>query len=420
MKKDNLRLYPIYRSISADLIFYYSIYLLFLTQIKGLATTDVVLGGAFFSLFCVLIQIPILMIADNLGNKKSIILGNIFNSISIVLILLCTSLPQLIISQLFSAIAFSLKGTCESSLLTDSLPYSKKKGGLVAKLDGAGLSLYYYINAVSSIISGFVFHINGYIPIAICLSITVISTILSLRFKEVKKEKLEQNITLKKEIKLYLKNLKKSFKFIFRSKRLKGLLIFSGIFAGIINLLMSYDISLLNELNISPIHIGLMFAVFGVLSGVASNRQNKIHEKLKNKTLAFISIIYMLACLISGLITIFDTTVTTLVIIFFAYAIRYYNIGLFNISIKRYLGNFTTDKISSKIYAVNYLVQNFFRAIICFAGSMLLTFTKTTNIAMLIVGCIGVLAMFMVTLYMKSRVGLKADEYNKNDIEFES
>ena len=52
-RKQNMKLYSLYRAISIDLIFYYAIEFLFLTQVKHLSSSDVVLGGAFYAIFIV-------------------------------------------------------------------------------------------------------------------------------------------------------------------------------------------------------------------------------------------------------------------------------------------------------------------------------------------------------------------------------
>ena len=48
-KKINAKLYPIYKMISWDLLFYYSIIYLFLTQVKSFTAAQVLLGEAVFT-----------------------------------------------------------------------------------------------------------------------------------------------------------------------------------------------------------------------------------------------------------------------------------------------------------------------------------------------------------------------------------
>ena len=77
-KKINTRLYPIYKMISWDLLFYYSIIFLFLTQAKNFSASQVLLGEAFFTTSCLILQIPIGILVDRIGKKKSLIF--VFNT----------------------------------------------------------------------------------------------------------------------------------------------------------------------------------------------------------------------------------------------------------------------------------------------------------------------------------------------------
>ena len=69
-RKQNLKLYAMYRAISLDLIFYYAIEYLFLTEVKHLNPSSVVLGSAFYATFMVILQIPASVVVDRVGTKK--------------------------------------------------------------------------------------------------------------------------------------------------------------------------------------------------------------------------------------------------------------------------------------------------------------------------------------------------------------
>ena len=62
--KINARLYPIYKMISWDLLFYYSIIYLFLTQAKGFSASQVLFAEAIFTSLCLIVQIPVGIIVE--------------------------------------------------------------------------------------------------------------------------------------------------------------------------------------------------------------------------------------------------------------------------------------------------------------------------------------------------------------------
>ena len=58
MSKKNMKLFPIYKGLAWDYLFYYTIDFLFYTQIKGLATANVILKESMYSVFCIIFQFP--------------------------------------------------------------------------------------------------------------------------------------------------------------------------------------------------------------------------------------------------------------------------------------------------------------------------------------------------------------------------
>lgn len=87
-----------------------------------------------------------------------------------------------------------------------------------------------------------------------------------------------------------------------------------------------------------------------------------------------------------------------------------------NILTNRYLGNFASQDMVSKIYAANSIVRNLMRMIIGMAGSWLIGVIASAN-AMFYAGIVFLGISFALILYMRPRVGLKPEEYAKEEIE---
>ena len=64
MRKRNMKLFPSYKKLAWDYIFFYTINFLFLTQIKGINPADVVLIDSFYYLFSFIAQIPATFIIE--------------------------------------------------------------------------------------------------------------------------------------------------------------------------------------------------------------------------------------------------------------------------------------------------------------------------------------------------------------------
>ena len=77
IKRKNAKLFPIYKMFSWDLLFFYSIEFLFYTIAKKLTASEILMINGALLFFKIFMQIPAIIIADRIGKKKSIVLGNI-------------------------------------------------------------------------------------------------------------------------------------------------------------------------------------------------------------------------------------------------------------------------------------------------------------------------------------------------------
>ena len=231
-RKQNMRLYALYRPISLDLLFYYCIEFLFLTQVKQISASHVVLGSSFYAIFMIIWQIPASVIIDKIGTKRCTVLANVFNVLYLILIMGCTGLETLILAQFFSSLCFTLKDISDIALLEYSIPETSNKGAIFSKIEGKAYKDYYLFNCISSVICGFLYAFNNYLPMIISLMISILAVVMSLGFKELG-EKSEKKQSSQEKMVNYFQDLKKGMQFIFKSPRLRSLFICVGITWGI-------------------------------------------------------------------------------------------------------------------------------------------------------------------------------------------
>ncbi len=74
IRKSNMKLYTIYQMIGLDFIFYYGIEVLFLSQAKGISDANIVLSSSIYAMFHILLQMPMMVIVNKIGKRKSILL----------------------------------------------------------------------------------------------------------------------------------------------------------------------------------------------------------------------------------------------------------------------------------------------------------------------------------------------------------
>lgn len=413
-KQTNVNIYTRYKMFSWDFLFYYAIIFLFFTQIKGINAADVLLAEALYPIFKIIFLVPATVMIESLGKRNSLIIGNIFVCLSILTYIIASNLSVVILGELLSAIAFIIKGVCESNILYDSLEKDKKRGSRFAKIEGRGLAYFYWMEAIASAISGFLFVINGYIPMFLCLLSAMIATGFSVKFREVGTEKSKRKID-RKVVATECKNLFKSFKLFSKSPRLKNLIVFGALISAIFLSLSMLRSSIMKDIGVPDKYFGIISAIMEIVLAIATKNESKFHKKFRNRTLTVISIPVVVSLIFLGafcnLNIGYGFSVTVVII---AFLIQYIAKGPFYPLIKQYLNNFTSSRIRNKISSSFNLLENLLRFAITFIASMLLRYTNTAN-TFLILGIVLGIIICLMLFNMKNKVGLKPEDYSEKD-----
>lgn len=370
---------------------------------------------SFYALFGIIMQIPATFIIEYLGRKKSIIFANIINCMYMLAVMFSQNLFNLIIAEILSSLAFAIKETADPALLKESIPPSKEKGKIFAKINQKGISNYYVINAISTILAGIFYDINPYIPISLALSINILVTMISMGFIEPQR----QNKKVKMQNFNQIKELKEAMKFILKSERLKALILFSAVTIGIISVLTNYEISLLENFDIPATYLCMIFAILEIFSGLLTKRQEKFHEKFRNRSLCTLVGIMGISILLAGIFGILAKENRIFIIfIVITYLIRYAYRGMYYPLIEKYLRNFANDKIDTKIFTAKNTLGSILSAIIGIFASFLLE-RMDIMYCITIIGILTIIFTIAMQKYMKTRVGLKPEEYSKEELKYD-
>ncbi len=416
-RKHNARLYPFYKMCSWDLLFYYAIAFVFLVQTKNMSAAEVMLTDATYPFLKIFFQIPALTLIDRIGKRNSLIIGNLNLSICLVVLIFSNGIPMVILSYAFMAFAFAIKNVAESNLLYDSIP-DKKGKGIFTKIEEKGTRNYYLLDGITSMFTGFLFIINGYIPMIISLMFTVIGIAISTCFKEVYEVQNKESQTIGIRIKNYIQDLKTAFQFIFKSKRLQAIMVFTLFFSGLVYASYTLRESLLENLGVPAQYFAVIIASLTILSGITAGLQSFIHKKFKNRALTFIGIIYGLTFVIIGALGNFlkipYSCILPILLIF--YAIQYALQSPYEILQQKYLKSFATPDMRIKIATTFDFIKCISSFIVAMISSYLLEAT-TPSLSFLIIGVCFTVIIAVVLLWMKNKFGLEPEKYRKQDIQ---
>ena len=306
-----------------------------------------------------------------------------------------------------------MKDVSECAVLYDATKVCKGKNSL-GNIDAKGSAASYIMQAITSVMAGYLFVVNPYIPLILSSFMSFLTVMIAYRLEEIEVEKKEPT-----KMTETIKDMKEGFQFIIHSKRLKALLLFMSIFVGVLMMIGTYEKSLLKDLNVKTQYFGIIFAILSLVQCFSVHYQEKIHNTFKNKTLAFLSIPIFVSFIIIGIVGTLNLNYGfTMLVVVAMFFVQHFLRSPYWVLENKYITNFTNFVIRVKILSVNKIIKKILKIVITFLAGLLLEY-YTTGEAYFIVGIVGLAVILLVLHYMKKRVGLKPEEYEKSDIEYE-
>lgn len=405
----NVKIFPIYKLFSYDILFYYAISILYLNGTKGISLSEIALLSSIYAGTAIIAQIPSALITDRIGLKKSMIVGNLCCLLWGIIYLVAPTFEILLFGDIACAFGFALKGASESPFIYSSLKRLSRVSDF-SKVEGKGSSLYFIAEAIACILAGYLYNINAYLPVIFSCICSLIATILAFYTKSIKNLKTATLTPAERKDELI-----GGFKFIFKSKRLHALLLFAALFYGVLSLSNLYIKTFLNDLNVNSTLFGYIFAAASITASIGSLVPEKISKKFKNQTLANLSLTFVVSFVIIGVVSLLTKNYTVLLVTsIIIYLLQMFIRGAYRIIVKNYLSNYTTSTIRSKLMSIYYLAENFGSAALLFITSSLLD-NLSIGLIYTLSGFVLSVSLIAVLSYMETRIGLKPEQYDKTD-----
>ena len=282
VEKSN-KIYPIYYGLSSDLVFWIAINTLFLSTVKNLSAFQINSLTTISTILAIVLYFFASKIINKIGNITSVRLANLLLLLSSLLLTFSKSYFFLLLGQILYEFAFVFKAI-DSVILIKNLKYLKKEEKYL-EIKNKGTTIYSLITMIISLISGFLFNINPYLPMFICVFICIINLILSIFIVEA---------DIKEE-----PNTKTSVKI---SKLVVYIILIYGLLYGTVvigqnnaKLFMQYR---LNEvINIEKTAIILSFIVFAsrLVRLISNLTFMKIYNVLKNKIIILMEFLLLVS-----------------------------------------------------------------------------------------------------------------------------
>ena len=123
-----------------------------------------------------------------------------------------------------------------------------------------------------------------------------------------------------------------------------------------------------------------------------------------------------ISCLLMGVTLLSNFNTNVLIVLILALSVvQYIMKGPYYTLIKQYFNNFTNSEKRVKISTANNIIENAIASILVFGASYILEIIPTAY-TLIIIGCIFTAGFVLLLDYMRSRVGLKPEEYSRKEI----
>ena len=279
------KIYPYLSGLSSDLLFLAAINTIFLTTVKMLSASQISLLSAISILITIISQGLVLKIIKKIGNIKSVRLGLLMLFIGAILITFGSSFITIVIGEIFYNVAFLFKGM-DNIILRRNLKYQNNESDFI-RIQNKSSLVYAISTMICSFIAGYIFNINNYLPMIICIIICFFNLLFSGFLYE--SPTVEEN---KKEEKKQFKWTKILFMIVFTFGLLYGTLETAQNNGKIF---IQYFMQNYESIEKTAIYLTVIIAFSRIARVLAGLSFNKIYDKIKNKFIILLNIVLILA-----------------------------------------------------------------------------------------------------------------------------
>lgn len=273
------KIYPIFYGLSSDLIFFITINILFLTNVKGLTSSEINFITTIGVLVALVFYLLSHKIINKIGNLWSIRLGTLSLLISAILFTFSTNLIFFALAEILYEVGFVFK-CVDQVVLNNNLIYQNRENDFI-KIKTKATTMYSIVTIIETLIAGFLFNINPYLPMFICILICFNNFIMSYYIYEIDFESKE------------LRPKKKS-KFNFNKIMIITILVYGLIYGTLAvcqtndTLFMQYELEEFLESSNVVLALSLILFLARISRLTVNIVFGKIYDKFKNKTLYII------------------------------------------------------------------------------------------------------------------------------------
>lgn len=244
-------------------------------QELGFSLTKIAILLSSAKIIVFMMEIPSGYFADRYGRKTSLVIGVLFQLISLSILYLYKDFTMLIISHIFLGLCTSFLSGSFSALLYDSLLVLNKENEY-KKIRGRAKSCAEFAVIVSAILGSVVIKYGISYTFLFTIFTYLILLALSFSLTEPNKHKKIEKYPLNVELKLLFGIIKESL----HNKKLLGLFLYSFVVMGAINLIFFIYQPYFQDVGIDVMYNGYIYAVLSLFAAISALTAHSIEKKL--------------------------------------------------------------------------------------------------------------------------------------------
>jgi MFS family permease len=271
-----------------------SVFVLF-WQANGLDFFEIYLLQGIFSIFIVLLEVPMGMVADQFGKRISLLISTSTLTIAFLIYGTGHSFWSFVPAEMLIAVGVSLISGADTALLYDSL---KKLNREVEyqKIEGRARAIQLISFAICNLIGGFIGSYSYRATVYLSAAGPFFALLTAFNFTEVNSP--EKVVSVKKGLKSYKNLMFSALKFIKKHQLIRWQIIFSSVLTGSASWLLWLYQPYMQWSGLPVWGIGIAFALFNIVAAYASNISHRLEGYFSAMNLIIMFIFLQIAPLI--------------------------------------------------------------------------------------------------------------------------
>jgi len=285
--KNNIKNYAMFKA-SGNLAILAPVYVLIMYA-KGLSFAQIMVVQAVYTFVCTLTDVFSGVLADRIGRKNTLIIGQILIVGSLAVWTISNGFYVTILTKIVYGIGLTFKNGPDISILFETLKKLHKETRF-KEVEGKADSIMFALSAIEAVVAGFLFKFNSNLPLALSVVISIINLILIVTFKDP-----YEHMDIKTSKIHYLKTLKEDTIYLLKNKKMIGLISFSAIYFLFIRLGYIQFTPLLKETTFKLEYIGVAFFLSNMATAYAAKKNVSFSKLFKDNSLNALAMLMMVS-----------------------------------------------------------------------------------------------------------------------------